>query len=119
MPRIETGEVAVYDLPTPYRIKRWLDLAPRIGNDIFIKLYAHGAREDNAGALLGTNTKAGGLALMYKWLHEAAEERQLEVHWASAFDMYSAVKQLTCGQDATSQTNDEIQSGVSAGTREH
>jgi hypothetical protein len=118
MPRIETGEVAVYDLPTPYRIKRWLDLAPRIGNDIFIKLYAHGAREDNADALLGTSAKAGGLALMYKWLHEAAEERQLEVHWASAFDMYSAVKRLTCGQDATLQANDEIQSGIAAGTSE-
>ncbi len=117
MPRMESGEVAVYDLPTPYRIKRWLDLAPRIGSDIFIKLYSHGAREDNAEALLGTSGRASGLEQMYRWLHEAAEERQLELHWASAFEMYSAAKRLIDGQGAASLA-DETASGVAAGMRE-
>ena len=28
VPRLETGEIAWQDFPTPYRISRWLDLAP-------------------------------------------------------------------------------------------
>jgi len=94
MPRIETGELAVYDPPTPYRVQRWVDLAPRLGDDIFIKLYGHSAREDNAGALLGTGGREGALAPMFRWIHEAAQERNLELHWASAYQMFCAVDAL-------------------------
>jgi hypothetical protein len=90
-PRLETGELAVYDCPTAYRVERWLDLAPRIGDDIFLKLHAHGAREDNARALLGTS----GLAPMFRWLKQAADHRGMELRWASAFEMASAVERLT------------------------
>jgi hypothetical protein len=115
MPRIETGEVAVYDLPTPYRITRWLDLAPRIGSDIFLKLYAHGAREDNASALLGTSGRAGGLELMYRWLHEAASERELEVRWASPFETYIAIERLISGQNSVSKSVSGVVSGMATG----
>lgn len=98
VPRMETGEIAAYDLPTKYRVKRWLDLAPRVGDDIFLKLYTHGAREDNAAALLGTAAKVGGLELMFQWLHEAAVERGIELHWASAFEMFRAVDNLVSGK---------------------
>ena len=91
LPRLETGELAVYDLPTPYRVRRWLDLAPRIGEDVFLKLHGHGAREDNAAALLGPH----GLAPMFRWLKEAAGHRGMEVRWASAFEMAQAVEQVT------------------------
>ena len=94
MPRIETGELAAYDLPTPYRVQRWLDLAPRIGEDIFVKLFTHGAREDNAAALLGTGDRPGSLAPMFRWIHEAAQQRNLELHWASAYQMFQAVEAL-------------------------
>lgn len=102
VPRMETGELASYDPPTPYRVKRWLDLAPRIGGDIFLKLYSHGAREDNAATLLGSPNSESGLALLYRSLHQAATERGLEVHWASAFDLFRAVEGLTEGGQATS-----------------
>jgi hypothetical protein len=92
VPRMEMGEIAVNDLPTQYRVKRWLDLAPRIGDDIFLKLYTHGAREDNADALLGTAAKTGGLQHMFQWLHEAAGQRGVELHWASAYTMFRAVE---------------------------
>jgi hypothetical protein len=95
VPRMETGEIAAYDPPTPYRVKRWLDLAPRVGGDIFLKLYTHGAPEANASALLD-----GGLANMFRWLGDAAEERGLELHWASAFEMYIAVRTLIDGAAA-------------------
>lgn len=90
MPRLETGELAVYDPPTAYRVKRWLDLAPRIGDDIFLKLHAHGAREDNAAALLGT----AGLAPMFRWIKQATDERGIELHWASAWEMAQAAEKL-------------------------
>ena len=95
VPRLETGELASYDPPTPYRVSRWLDLAPRIGGDIFLKLYTHGAREDNAATLLGSGNSEGGLALLYREIHQTATERGIEVHWASAFDLFRAVERLT------------------------
>jgi hypothetical protein len=94
MPRMETGELSVYDPPTPYRVERWISLAPRLGDDVFLKLYGHSAREDNAGALLGTNGTPGKLAPMFQWIHEAAQRKGLELHWVSAFHMFKAVDAL-------------------------
>ena len=94
LPRSETGELAVYDLPTPYRIERWLALAPRLGDDIFLKLYGHSAREDNAEALLGSESKEGAFASMFRSLHAAARRHNLELHWATAYQMYCAVERL-------------------------
>lgn len=94
IPRLETGELAVYDPPTPYRVERWLDLAPRIGDDIFVKLYGHSAREDNARALLGEGSAPGTLSSLFRWIHHAAAERNLELRWASAFEMFQAVDAL-------------------------
>ena len=97
MPRLETGELAVYDQPTPYRVERWLALAPQLGEDIFIKLYGHTAREDNAGALLGTPGSEGSLAPMFRWISEAAQRHNLELHWATAYEMFSRVDELIRG----------------------
>ncbi len=99
VPRLETGELAAYDPPIPSRVRRWLDLAPRLGDDIFLKLYTHGAREDNAATLLGTGADMGrqdsGLSLLFRSLHAASVERGLELHWASAFEMFEAVERWT------------------------
>lgn len=101
-PRSETGELASYDPPSKYRVKRWFDLACMVGDDTFLKLYTRAAREDNADALLETGSKAGGLAL--QWLHEAAAERPVELHWASAYEMFCAVEALAHGsRPATAQ----------------
>ena len=77
-----------------YRARRWLELAPRIGDDIFLKLYGHSALEDNAAALLGSAAKEGTLSTLFRCLHQAAQEKDLELHWASAFDMFRAVNSL-------------------------
>jgi hypothetical protein len=89
MPRLETGELAGYDLPTPARVRRWLALAPAIGNDIFLKLYTHGAQERNLEHLLN-----GGLASLFNWIAEEAQRRRIELHWASAWQMYQAADAL-------------------------
>jgi hypothetical protein len=87
MPRLETGELASQDLPTPYRVKRWLELAPRIGNNIFIKLYAHGALERNAQALL----HGGGLDRLFDLLLQGCRRAGYELHYVTTWEMRQRV----------------------------
>jgi hypothetical protein len=89
LPRLETGEIAGYDLPTPSRVHRWFDLAPTIGDDLFLKLYTHGAQERNLEPLLGE-----GLSNLFRWLAEEADRRGIEIHWATAWQMYQAADAL-------------------------
>jgi hypothetical protein len=93
MPRLETGEIAGYDLPTPSRVSQWFDLAPTIGEDIFLKLYTHGAQERNFEPLLN-----GGLGGLFGWLAEEAARRNIEIHWATAWQMYQAADALIHGR---------------------
>jgi hypothetical protein len=94
LPRTEAGEIAGYDMPTPARIKQWFDLAPTIGDDLFLKLYTHGAPERNLEPLLD-----GGLSNLYRWLAEEAERRGIEIHWATAWQMYQAAEALIFGRE--------------------
>jgi hypothetical protein len=93
LPRVETGEIARYDLPTPSRVRRWFDLAPTVGDDLFIKLYAHGAPERNLEPLLNA-----GLDNLFRWLAEEANRRGIEIHWATAWQMYKAADALIHGR---------------------
>lgn len=92
-PRLEMGELASYDPPTPARIPLWLSLAPQLGEDLFLKLYTHGAREDNAAALLGSPTTPG-LLPTFRALAEYAAQHALELHWETAFQMFEAAERL-------------------------
>ncbi len=94
VPRLETGEVAAYDLPTAYRASRWFDLSPQIGGDKFIKLYTHGATEANAAALLSR-----GLRGLYSFVHDEAERREVSVYFVSAWQMYLAIRAVCQGCD--------------------
>jgi hypothetical protein len=93
LPRVETGEVAHYDPPTPSRARQWFDLAPSIGQDIFIKLYTHGGAELNLKSLLN-----GGLANLYSFLAEEAIRSDIEIHWVTAWQMYQAANALICAK---------------------
>ena len=86
IPRLETGELAGYDWPTAYRIRRWLDLAPRIGADVFIKLFTHGAQERNSTMLLG-----GGLDRVFDLLAAECARSGHDLRYASAWEMRQAV----------------------------
>ena len=70
VPRLETGELARLDPPTPYRVRRWFDLAPRMGEDIFLKLYTHGAQPNNRSMLLNS-----GLRDLLRWCTAEAARR--------------------------------------------
>ena len=52
-PRLETGQLAAGNPVSRERVRLWLQFAPRIGKDQFIKLFAHGGREAHARQLLG------------------------------------------------------------------
>jgi hypothetical protein len=92
-PRLETGEIAGYDMPTSSRVRRWFDIAPTVGDDLFLKLYTHGAQERNLEPLLSE-----GLNSLYRSLAEEAERRGIEIHWATAWQMYQAVDALIQGR---------------------
>jgi hypothetical protein len=94
IPRLETGEVAWQDLPTPYRVKRWLDLAPRIGKDIFVKLYTHGAQERNSNALL----LQGGLDRLFTLLADGCRQRGHQLRYVSTWEMRQAVDAAASGR---------------------
>lgn len=89
LPRLEAGELAGYDLPTATRARLWFDLAPRIGGDLFLKLYTHGADDRNMDPLLH-----GGLADLFRFIAEEAERRKIELHWATAWQMVRAIEAL-------------------------
>ncbi len=89
LPRLETGEIAGYDMPTRERVHHWFDLAPIIGADLFLKLYTHGANQRNLEPLLGQ-----GLEDLFRWVAEEADRRGIELHWATAWQMYQAVESL-------------------------
>jgi hypothetical protein len=86
LPRLETGELSGYDVATPYRAKRWVDLSPRIEGDSFIKLYTHGAQERNSSTLLG-----GGLEAAFDLLTAEADRRRCAIYFVSAWQMYVAI----------------------------
>ena len=92
VPRLETGEVAGYDLPSAERVKLWLRIAPRIGDDVFIKLYTHGCQERNYSRLLN-----GGLADLFRHLETETSRCGLELYYASAWEMSEAVQSARLG----------------------
>jgi hypothetical protein len=89
LPRLETGEIRYGNVATPYRVRRWVDIAPRIAADSFIKLYTHGAQERNSAALL-----SGELETTFNLLVEEANRRGCAIHFVSAWQMYLAIEAI-------------------------
>ena len=86
MPRIEHSELCSYDPVTEYRVRRWLELAPRIGDDIFLKLYTHGTQERHSQYLL-----EGGLEHTLTLITTACQRSGLYLHFSTAWEMRQAV----------------------------
>ena len=104
LPRIEAGELAHQDLATGYRVGRWLDLAPRIGEDIFIKLHTHGCNDANLRALLGP----GGLDRLFECMERQCRARGYQWYSVSAWEMRQAV-------DAAARRADPLTAVLAAG----
>jgi len=63
---LETGELAVTTCDA-FEGTQWFNLAPTIGEDIFLKLYTHGAQERNFGPLLNGGSQPVPLARGRSW----------------------------------------------------
>lgn len=94
VPRLETSEIAGYDMPTRDRVRQWFEVAPVVGDDLFIKLYTHGAVERNLDPLLDR-----GLANLYRWVAEEAQRRGIQCYWATAWQMYLAIDAIVSGRE--------------------
>jgi hypothetical protein len=92
VPRLDIGELAVYDLPTLERIRLWLRMAPRVGDHIFIKLFTHGAQERNLHPLLG-----GGLDTLFRVFAQECGRRGYRFHYATARQMCEAIEAIRQG----------------------
>ncbi|MES2304383.1 MAG: hypothetical protein V4558_02710 [Gemmatimonadota bacterium] len=86
LPSLEVGELAGYAAPSPGRAEAWLDAAPRIGNDVFVKLFTHGAPEKNAGPLLD-----GFIDRVLRDVRGACDARGWQLSFATAWECYRAV----------------------------
>jgi hypothetical protein len=91
-PQLENGDLASYRPPSAARVRAWLALAPRIGEHAFIKLFAHGAQENNAGCLLD-----GGLDLVYRELSSQCQARSIALRYVTPWEMWGVVESLRSG----------------------
>jgi hypothetical protein len=99
LPRIEMGELAGYDLPTRARVRRWLNIGPAIGEDVFIKLHTHGADDRNREALLN-----GGLDELFNSMAAECGQRGFELRYATAWDVYQAIMERVSSYSAAADT---------------
>ncbi len=95
LPRLETGELAIWDEPNEKRVALWLRFAPRLGDDVFVKLYTHGATEHNIEALFERNDLESALRL----ISDAARKQGFALHFVSAWEMRNAVNALIAGRN--------------------
>lgn len=87
LPKVEAGELAHRDPATPLRVRTWLDLAPRVGEDLFLKLHTHGTQEKTSAALLG-----GELDNTFRLLKDECRRREIELRYATPWEMRQAVE---------------------------
>jgi hypothetical protein len=96
VPRIEVGELAGNCQPTPHRVTLWKRAAPRIGEDLFIKLFAHGAPEKNAEPLLADG---GVLDQTFRYLADDCRRSGTQLFFVSAWHMRATIDAIQRGVD--------------------
>jgi hypothetical protein len=94
VPRVEVGELGGHCQPTRHRVALWKRAAPRIGEDLFIKLFAHGAPEKNAGPLLADG---GVLDRTLRYLREDCQQSGAQLFFVSAWHMAGAIDAIRRG----------------------
>ena len=94
VPKIEVGELAGNHGPSMHRTRLWLRHAPRIGSDVFIKLYAHGAPEKNAGPMLN-----GFLSSTFECMSRVCAESGVSLNFVTTWQMWNAIESLRMGRE--------------------
>ncbi len=92
LPHLENGEIGAHQPVTERRVRTWLDLAPRLGNELFLKLFTHGAQERHRKAFFG-----GELDRLFHLLAQECRRRACQLRFATAWQLYLAVERLVVG----------------------
>ncbi|MGD0579296.1 MAG: hypothetical protein ABSC08_10250 [Bryobacteraceae bacterium] len=101
--KLEAAELSARDVATAPRVRGWLELAPRIGADIFLKIHSHGAQDSTLAALL-----SGELDNAFRLLSAECQRRQIELRYVTAWEMRLAVERAARGgREATQPDLDE------------
>ena len=100
--RLDTGDLASYDLLSRHRVRRWFAVAPRLGNNLFLKLFTHGAQERHSDVLL-----TGGLEKLYSLVAAECAERGWDFHFVSTWEMYRAVCAIEASVDPVASIQGE------------
>ena len=96
VPRLEVGELGGHCHPTPHRVALWKRAAPRIGGDLFLKLFAHGAPEAQAFPLLADD---GVIDRALTYLADDCRRAGTRLLFVSARDMWVAIDAIRRGTD--------------------
>jgi hypothetical protein len=97
LPRVENGEISLHNSPTPERIDLWVKqrIAVKDKPDwIFIKVYTHGAKDEN---LKGSFFK--NLDFMFSYLEDRYNDGvSYKLHYVTAREMYNIIKAAEAGE---------------------
>ena len=91
-PRMEKGELGAHQPVTAGRVRAWLALAPRLGDEAFLKLFAHGAQEKHRAAFFG-----GELDRLFELVREETHRCGCELRYATAWELYLEIERLILG----------------------
>lgn len=99
LPRIENGELSADNPPTADRVRLWGQSGIGVRGaerHLFVKVHTHGAQEATMEMLLG-----GGLERMWSELEtQFGDIPGCRLHYLSAWEMYSKVRQLALHERA-------------------
>jgi len=90
-PVLDIGEIGNNLRATPGRVRFWLRTAPRIGADVFVKLFAHGAQERHSSVFF----EGGLLDELYTSIRLVCQDEGIEYRFPTAFEMWEAIAGLT------------------------
>lgn len=97
-PRIENGEISHKNPPTQYRVDLWIRQGIHIKkkpNWIFVKVYTHGAQENNTETLLGQPAEGMHSYLTKKY----NDQKRYFLHYVTAREMFNIIKAAEDGLD--------------------
>ena len=99
-PTIENGNITSDNPPNKHRIKLWIKQHIHVKNRpewIFVKIYTHGAQDNNYRAFLG---KDGYLDKMYSDLEKTYNNGiKYKLHYVTAREMYNIIKAAEAGEE--------------------
>jgi hypothetical protein len=95
--KIENGEIAAYNLPSPERVTSWINCGISVKGKpdwIFIKLYAHGMQENNTRAFIEEN----GLDRLFSSVEDKCAAEKYFLHYVSPREMVNVVHAIENGE---------------------